>query len=75
MITAIQNTNNDAGSWRGRQQGESDIYNRQYVKRLEKEDSKPSYKLIESFSVSFSSAIEELRLNASATSSALPFII
>ena len=75
MITAIQNINNDTGSWSGGQQGESDIYNKQYVRRLEKQSSKASYKLVESFSVSLSSAFDNIVSGAAKAPSALPFII
>lgn len=75
MITAIQNINNDAGSMAGRQQGESDIYNKQYVRRLEKQSGRADYKLVESFSVSLSSAFEDIVSGAAKAPSALPFII
>lgn len=75
MITAIQNTNNDAESWTGRQQQESDIYNKQYMRRLNKQNSEQGYKLIESFSVSLSSAFEDIVSGAAKAPSALPFII
>lgn len=75
MITAIQNISSDAGSWAERQQRESDVYNKQYMRRLNKQNSEQGYKLIESFSVSLSSAFEDIVSGAAKAPSALPFII
>lgn len=75
MITVIQNINNETGSGAGRQQGESDIYNKQYMRRLNKQSNEQGYKLIESFSVSLSSAFEDIVSGATKAPSALPFVI
>ena len=74
MIT-MQNINSGTESWTGRGHQENDIYNKQYVRRLEKKSSDRGYKLIESFSVPFSSALADIRSGAAKAPSALPFII